>query len=142
MVVNAKNNQGIVLALVSVMLISTAQLAMKWGMGSLNQLWPQLQLLVSPLELLAIIKLSYISLSAVLVGLCCYALSMLCWVMALKHLPLSTAYPILSLSYVLVYLGAISLPWLNEAVSSAKMLGIGFILLGLYLAIPQKRSIH
>ncbi len=76
------------------------------------------------------------------IGLGCYALSMACWVMALKHLPLGVAYPLLSLSYVIVYLLAVTLPWLNESFSWVKLSGIGFILLGLTFIFTAKKSSH
>ncbi|QBF83087.1 4-amino-4-deoxy-L-arabinose-phospho-UDP flippase [Shewanella maritima] len=133
-------SKGIALALTSVALISTAQLAMKWGMANLRQLWPQIEALLSPLQFMPLFDLAIASALAVGAGLVCYALSMVCWIMALKHLPLSKAYPLLSLSYVIVYLAAVSFPWLGETVSATKLAGIGCILVGLYLAIPSKSA--
>lgn len=52
---------------------------------------------------------------------------------ALRYLPLNRAYPLLSLSYALVYLGAVLLPWFNEPATLLKTLGAGFILLGIWL---------
>ncbi|MEE1675076.1 4-amino-4-deoxy-L-arabinose-phosphoundecaprenol flippase subunit ArnF [Agarivorans aestuarii] len=128
------------LALFSVAFISLAQLTMKWGMSqlslhylSLSELWNMQQYSA----LLTDYMPYYLS---VMTGLSFYALSMLCWVMALKHLPLSLAYPMLSLSYVIVYVAAISLPWIGEAFSWPKALGIVLILAGIYLVFPSKKA--
>jgi len=130
--------RGLMMALMSVLLISVAQLSMKWGMGTLNQLWPDLIMLWQGEEFSNLFSLAIAPVMAVGAGLCCYALSMACWVMALKRLPLSLAYPLLSLSYVLVYLGAVYLPWLNEPLSWVKGMGIFLILLGLIFVLPKK----
>jgi len=130
--------RGLLLALMSVLLISVAQLSMKWGMGTLNQLWSHLVMLWQGDDYSNLFSLAIAPVMAVGAGLCCYALSMACWVMALKRLPLSLAYPLLSLSYVLVYLGAVYLPWLNEPLSWVKATGILLILLGLIFVFPKK----
>jgi len=130
--------RGLLLALMSVLLISVAQLSMKWGMGTLNQLWSDLIMLWQGDNYSNLFSLAIAPVMAVGTGLCCYALSMACWVMALKRLPLSLAYPLLSLSYVLVYLGAVYLPWLNEPLSWVKATGILLILLGLIFVFPKK----
>ena len=69
----------------------------------------------------------------VLIGLGCYAISMLTWLAALTKYELSLAYPLLSISYVLVYIGAILWPRLHESVSVSKTIGILFILVGVFL---------
>lgn len=50
--------------------------------------------------------------------------------MALRTLALSRAYPLLGVSYVLVYLAAVALPWFNESAGWLKSLGTLLILLG------------
>lgn len=132
--------KSVALALLSVMFISLAQLAMKWGMSQLSlhfadfiELWNQ-QLYS---ELLNRYLPYYVS---VFIGLVFYALSMLCWVIALKHLALSVAYPLLSLSYVVVYVAAIALPWIGEAFSGVKAIGIVLILAGIYLVFPRSKT--
>ncbi|GMQ46061.1 4-amino-4-deoxy-L-arabinose-phosphoundecaprenol flippase subunit ArnF [Vibrio sp. 10N] len=131
---------GLPIALVSVMLISIAQLAMKWGMGALSDHWSTLQPALLAIDLLTIVSEFWPALLCVVIGLGCYALSMGCWVMALKHLPLGVAYPLLSLSYVIVYALAVTLPWLNEPFSWVKLSGIACILLGLTLIFTAKKS--
>jgi len=67
------------------------------------------------------------------IGLCCYAGSMIAWVPALSRIDVSVAYPVLALSYVLVYACAIHLPWLHETPSPLKLAGIAIILVGVVL---------
>jgi multidrug transporter EmrE-like cation transporter len=64
-------------------------------------------------------------------GMLCYAASVCVWVAALSKAPVSTAYPMLSLGYVVV--AAISVGWLGETLTPAKMLGIALICTGVLL---------
>src|SRR5262249_33841500 len=64
-------------------------------------------------------------------GLCCYVTSMCVWLAALTKAPVSTAYPMLSLGYVVVT--AVSVTWLGEILTPAKVAGIAFICLGVFL---------
>lgn len=114
----------------SVLLVTAAQLLMKWGMVQLPLFsWNDLHLS----WFLNHLTDNLLPLTAVFAGLCGYVLSMLCWFFALHHLPLNRAYPLLSISYVLVYLLAILLPWFSESVTVLKSVGAGLILLGVWL---------
>ena len=64
-------------------------------------------------------------------GMLCYGASVCVWVAALSKAPVSTAYPMLSLGYVVV--AAISVAWLGETLTPAKMLGIALICTGVVL---------
>ena len=64
-------------------------------------------------------------------GMICYAASLCVWVAALAKAPVSTAYPMLSLGYVVV--AAVSVAWLGESLTPAKMLGIALICTGVVL---------
>lgn len=64
-------------------------------------------------------------------GIVCYAASLCVWVAALSKAPVSTAYPMLSLGYVVV--AAVSVAWLGESLTPAKMLGIALICVGVVL---------
>ncbi|ADV98642.1 Polymyxin resistance protein PmrM [Yersinia pestis biovar Medievalis str. Harbin 35] len=110
----------------SVVLVTVAQLVLKWGMMNI----PLLSLADINVQFLT---MYFVQLASVMCGLMGYALSMLCWFFALRYLPLNRAYPLLSLSYALVYLGAVLLPWFNEPATLLKTLGAGFILLGIWL---------
>ena len=61
-------------------------------------------------------------------GMFCYAASVCVWLAALSKAPVSTAYPMLSLGYVAV--AAVSVLWLGESMTPAKMLGIALICVG------------
>jgi undecaprenyl phosphate-alpha-L-ara4N flippase subunit ArnF len=73
------------------------------------------------------------------IGLSCYALSMLAWIIALSRFDVSAAYPALSVSYVLVYLAAVYLPWLHETPSLLKVAGIVTIAAGVFLIAASSR---
>jgi len=53
------------------------------------------------------------------------------WIAALSKAPVSTAYPMLSLGYVVVT--AVSVLWLGETLSLPKVLGIALICAGVVL---------
>jgi undecaprenyl phosphate-alpha-L-ara4N flippase subunit ArnF len=112
-------HRGITFALGSVLLVSAAQLGMRWSMSRLPS--PE-QWLTASVDLTAI--------AVVLGAIFAYALSMLCWLVALKDLPLGRAYSLLSISYALVYLLAASLPVFNEDFSLSKSLGVALVILG------------
>jgi multidrug transporter EmrE-like cation transporter len=64
-------------------------------------------------------------------GMLCYAASVCVWLAALAKAPVSTAYPMLSLGYVVV--AVVSVLWLGESMAPAKVLGIALICLGVVL---------
>ena len=111
--------RGISFALGSVFLVSAAQLGMRWSMTRLPSPENWLTASFEPVPLLVV-------LSAILA----YALSMLCWLAALRDLPLGRAYSLLSISYALVYVLAASLPLFHESFSLSKTVGVALIILG------------
>jgi len=124
--------RGFALALGSVGLVSAAQLGMRWSMTRLPL----------PTEWLMALDSNAIDFTALVVvslAILAYALSMLCWLGALKHLPLGRAYSLLSISYALVYLLAASLPVFNEHFSLSKTLGVALVILGV-LVINSRRA--
>lgn len=128
--------KGYIWASASILLVTVAQLLLKWGVVQL----PPLDLNLSWMTGLAARGWVPIAIFAGGLG---YVFSMGCWFMALRYLPLSLAYPLLSLSYVLVYLAAVLLPWLHESASVWKSSGVILILLGVWLLhsrSPQERS--
>jgi len=70
-------------------------------------------------------------------GLGAYGLSMLCWIRALGHFPLNRVYPLLSLSYVLVWLAAVSLTVFHEAFSWHSLAGVVMIVIGLLCIVVK-----
>src|ERR1700743_1647060 len=64
-------------------------------------------------------------------GMLCYGASLCVWIAALSKAPVSTAYPMLSLGYVVV--AAVSVTWLGEILTVPKVLGIALICVGVVL---------
>jgi undecaprenyl phosphate-alpha-L-ara4N flippase subunit ArnF len=77
-----------------------------------------------------------------LAGLGCYAVSMMLWLVALSRCDLSLAYPMLSLSYVLVYIAAVYWPRLGESATTLKTAGIMLIVAGVMLVarVPRREE--
>ncbi|KAA5841707.1 4-amino-4-deoxy-L-arabinose-phosphoundecaprenol flippase subunit ArnF [Pseudomonas chlororaphis] len=114
---------GFTFAMGSVLLVSAAQLGMRWSMTRLPE----------PAHWLAALsggQVDLLALGVVLAAILAYVLSMLCWLLALRDLPLGRAYSLLSISYALVYLLAASLPLFNEPFSLSKTLGVALVILG------------
>jgi len=123
---------GLLHAAASVLLVSVAQLALKRAATELPDIVAALSL--------ATLTAHGAALIALLVGLACYAASMLLWLRALGELPLSVAYPLLGLSYPLVYLGALLLPGFEDAPSGMRLFGMLLTLLGIALLAPQAKG--
>lgn len=64
-------------------------------------------------------------------GMACYAISLVVWIMGLSRVPVSIAYPLLSLGYVINAVLAHYL--LGETVTVQRALGIGFIIVGVVI---------
>jgi len=65
------------------------------------------------------------------VGLICYAVSVVVWILALSRVDVSIAYPMLSIGYIVNALAASQL--FNEPLGIGKVVGIGIIILGVYV---------
>jgi multidrug transporter EmrE-like cation transporter len=64
-------------------------------------------------------------------GIICYGASLCVWLAALAKAPVSTAYPMLSLGYVVV--AVVSVGWMGESLTPVKIAGIALICLGVVL---------
>lgn len=64
-------------------------------------------------------------------GLACYVLSVAIWIAALSRAPVSVAYPMLSIGYIVNAIAA----WMlfGESLSAQKLVGIGVIVVGVWL---------
>ena len=67
----------------------------------------------------------------ILAGLGCYVVSVVVWILALSRVPVSVAYPMLSVGYIVNAVAA----WLlfGESLGMQKLVGIGFIVVGVFL---------
>lgn len=112
------------LILCGVLLNAFAQLLLKAGVRqighfdfSLGNAWPVASAMAMNLPILG--------------GLSCYVVSVVVWILALSRVEVSIAYPMLSIGYVVN--AVIAYFWFGEALAMQKMLGIGFIIVGLLL---------
>lgn len=124
--------KGFLLAMGSILLVSVAQLVLRAVMVRL----PSVAILLSPQWQQHGTLLLLLS-----AGLCAYGVSMLCWMLALRYLPLNRLYPLLSLSYVVVWLAAITLPSLGESFRWSSLAGVTLIVCGLLcITLPQRKQ--
>jgi multidrug transporter EmrE-like cation transporter len=67
----------------------------------------------------------------ILAGLACYVVSVVVWVIGLSKVPVSIAYPMLSIGYVINAIAAYYL--LGESVTPMRLAGIGVIIVGVFI---------
>lgn len=112
------------LVLAGVLLNATAQLLLKAGTNRVGEFAYSLANLV-PIG-------SKLALSPYIAGgLACYVVSVVVWILALSRVPVSVAYPMLSIGYVVNALAAWAL--FGESLGAQKMVGIAFIVAGVFL---------
>ena len=112
------------LILTGVLLNAVAQLLLKAGTNTLGVITPTF---ANAWPLAGKIALN----PHFLGGFACYGISVLVWILALSRVPVSIAYPMLSIGYVVNALAAWQL--FGETLTGARWLGIGFIIIGVYL---------
>jgi multidrug transporter EmrE-like cation transporter len=112
------------LLLAGVMLNAAAQLLLKAGTNRVGEFAFTIGNLVPVGGKLALSPF-------ILGGLACYVVSVVVWILALSRVPVSVAYPMLSIGYVLNAVAA----WMlfGESLSVQKLVGIGFIIVGVFL---------
>jgi len=67
----------------------------------------------------------------ILAGLACYVVSVVIWILALSRVPVSVAYPLLSIGYIVNAIAAWYL--FGESLGAQKLVGIAFIIAGVWL---------
>ncbi len=112
------------LVLTGVLLNAAAQLLLKAGTNRIGEFAFSLDNVVP-------IGIKVASSPFVLGGLACYAVSVVVWIMALSRVPVSVAYPMLSIGYIVNAVAA----WMlfGESLAAQKLVGIGFIVVGVWL---------
>jgi undecaprenyl phosphate-alpha-L-ara4N flippase subunit ArnF len=129
----------------SIVLVSIAQLLMKFGMlqrpstFSIDSLsassWPGFAGFLESLPQYSAMGLP------VLAGIGCYCASVLCWMKALQYVRLSIAYPMLSFSYLIVQLAAVMIPAFNETLQPQRLVGTALLMVGICLcAVPDRAA--
>jgi len=112
------------LILVGVLLNAVAQLALKAGVRDLGPIALQLEGSLP-------VATRVITTPAIWLGLACYGISVVVWVLALSRVDVSIAYPMLSIGYVV---NAAAAWWLfGEALGPMRVLGICVIVFGVFL---------
>jgi multidrug transporter EmrE-like cation transporter len=67
----------------------------------------------------------------IVAGLACYGVSVVVWIIGLSRVPVSIAYPMLSLGYII---NAVAAQYLfGEAVTLSRWFGVGLIVVGVWL---------
>jgi drug/metabolite transporter (DMT)-like permease len=110
--------------LTGVLLNATAQLLLKAGTNAVGQF-------AFSMENILPVGFKLATEPHIFGGLCCYVISVVVWIMGLSRVPVSVAYPMLSLGYVVNAVLAYYL--FGESITVQKTVGIAFIILGVYL---------
>jgi len=116
------------LLLFGVFLNACAQLFLKLGMTrigeftfTLNNLWP--------------IGWKVATNYFVILGLFCYIISVIVWLMVLSRVPVGIAYPMVSIGYIITAVAGYFL--LGEMLTTIRIIGIVVIILGVYLVVKS-----
>jgi multidrug transporter EmrE-like cation transporter len=110
--------------MLGVLLNAAAQLLLKAGTNRVGEFAYSLDNLVP-------IGTKLATSAPILAGLACYVVSLVVWILALSRVPVSIAYPMLSVGYVVNAIAA----WMlfGESLTAQKLVGIGFIVVGVWL---------
>lgn len=112
------------LIMIGVLLNAAAQLALKASVSGMGAI--ELDLAGSGGTALKLMSEPWLW-----VGLFCYGISVVVWILALSRVDVSIAYPMLSVGYVVNALAAWAL--FGEVLSIARLSGIGIIIVGVYI---------
>ena len=112
------------LVLTGVLLNAVAQLALKASVSDTGIISLDMQSLLSSAGSLATNLWLWL-------GLICYAISVVVWILALSRVDVSIAYPMLSIGYIVNAVAAWHL--FDEPMNIAKIVGIGIIIVGVYI---------
>jgi multidrug transporter EmrE-like cation transporter len=112
------------LVLTGVLLNAVAQLALKASVSDTGIINLDVQSLLTSAGSLA-------SNLWLWLGLLCYAVSVVVWILALSRVDVSIAYPMLSIGYIVNAVAAWQL--FGEPMSLGKVVGIGIIIVGVYV---------
>ena len=112
------------LVLTGVLLNAIAQLALKASVSDTGIISLDLQSLLTSAGSLATNLWLWL-------GLICYAISVVVWILALSRVDVSIAYPMLSIGYIVNAVAAWHL--FDEPMNLGKVIGIGIIIVGVYI---------
>jgi multidrug transporter EmrE-like cation transporter len=112
------------LVMTGVLLNAVAQLALKASVSDTGIIGLDMQSLMSSAG-------SLVTNLWLWVGLICYGISVVVWILALSRVDVSIAYPMLSIGYIVNAVAASHL--FNEPLGIGKVVGIGIIIVGVYV---------
>lgn len=112
------------LVITGVLLNAIAQLALKASVSETGVISLDLPSLLSSASSLIVNVWLWL-------GLVCYGVSVVVWILALSRVDVSIAYPMLSIGYVLNAIAAWHL--FDEPMGPGRLVGIGIIILGVYV---------
>lgn len=112
------------LVLTGVLLNAVAQLALKASVANTGSIGLDLQSLLASAGSLALNAWLWL-------GLACYVVSVVVWILALSRVDVSIAYPMLSIGYVVNAIAAWQL--LGESLGPGRITGIGIIIVGVFV---------
>jgi drug/metabolite transporter (DMT)-like permease len=112
--------RSLIIALVSIFLGATGQFLFRLGMISYGKvtvvnIWKQL--------------VGIITTPAIFIGFVCFGISSILWLVVISRWELSSAYPLVSLGYVIAIIYGAT--FLQEVITLPKIVGSGLILLGI-----------
>lgn len=110
--------------LAGVLLNSFAQLGLKSATGTTGAIRSSGTALFASAQQLLHVPAFWLALVA-------YGLSLVAWIIGLSRVPVSQAYPVLSLGYVVT--AVLAWAWLGESLPPSRLIGIVVIMLGVYL---------
>jgi multidrug transporter EmrE-like cation transporter len=112
------------LVMLGVLLNAAAQLLLKAGTNRVGEFAFSLDNLVP-------VGMKLVMNPPIIAGLACYVVSVVVWILALSRVPVSVAYPMLSVGYIVNAVAA----WMLfcESLTAQKLVGIGFICIGVFL---------
>lgn len=118
------NSTALSIALLSVLLNAAAQLFLKAGTNIVGTVSFGDANTVNTLMNIARVPWFW-------AGFACYGISLFTWIATLSRLPVSVAYPLVSIGYVV---NALAAWWLfGESLTMQKLIGVGFIIVGVIL---------
>ena len=121
------NALSLVLVMTGVLLNALAQSLLKLGTNRLGDEFT----LANTWEMM----LRTLTMWPFLLGFACYGISLVVWISALSRVPVTIAYPMLSVGYIVNAL--IARFWLGESLSPSGWTGIGLICIGVWLIARQ-----
>jgi multidrug transporter EmrE-like cation transporter len=117
------NTTSFALILTGVLLNAVAQLALKASVRD----YGAIELTTGALP----VALRLAGEPALWLGLVCYGVSVIVWILALSRVDVSIAYPMLSIGYVVNALAAWAL--FGESLTAMRLAGIGIIIVGVFV---------